>query len=146
MEGPGGDEAAGRPEVDGREVTQGLATGLAPGEHVVTYRVVSADGHPISGTVTFASTVPPTPSATPTATAGTAPSATPPADDAAAVSGGGPGAGVWVLLGVVALAALLALATRQRLLAGRHTDDHGHTPPGDRSVAARPDGRDDPFA
>ena len=68
VEGQGGDETDGGAVVDGRDVTQPLTTDLAAGEHVVTFRVVSADGHPVSGTVTFTTTgdasVPPPSSAT----------------------------------------------------------------------------------
>jgi methionine-rich copper-binding protein CopC len=56
VEGPGGDETDGGEVVDGRDVTQPLTTDLGAGEHVVTFRVVSADGHPVSGTVTFMTT------------------------------------------------------------------------------------------
>ena len=54
--GPGGGEAVGDPRVDGRTVTQTLSPTLAAGEHVTTFKVVSADGHPVSGTVTFTTT------------------------------------------------------------------------------------------
>ena len=50
VEGPEGDETDGGPAVDGREVRQALVSGLAAGGHVATFRVVSADGHPVSGT------------------------------------------------------------------------------------------------
>ena len=88
VQGPDGDEVEGDPEVDGREVSQGLASDLPAGRHTVTYRVVSADGHPISGKVTFTTTAAPSPSPSPTptesatgspsATASATPSATPP--------------------------------------------------------------------
>lgn len=79
--GPEGDEAEGGPQVDGPQVTQQLSPGLPAGEHVATFRVVSADGHPVSGTVGFTTTQgpqPPTasPSPTPTATP-SAPASTP---------------------------------------------------------------------
>ena len=61
VEGPEGDETDAGPAVDGREVRQALVSGLAAGAHVATFRVVSADGHPISGTVTFTTTQGPTP-------------------------------------------------------------------------------------
>lgn len=72
--GPEGDEAEGGPQVDGRQVTQRLSPDLSAGEHVATFRVVSADGHPVSGTVRFTTTQdPPSPSASPSPT----PTATP---------------------------------------------------------------------
>ena len=57
--GPAGSETAGKPAVDGTAVTQALAADLPAGKHAVTYRVVSTDGHPVSGTVTFTSTAAP---------------------------------------------------------------------------------------
>ena len=56
VKGPEGSETEGKPTVSDREVTQALAADLPAGEHVVTYRVVSTDGHPVSGSVTFTST------------------------------------------------------------------------------------------
>jgi len=55
--------ADGPPQISGAEVVQPLIP--ASGEYTVAYRVVSADGHPIQGTVTFTVTAPaPEPSAT----------------------------------------------------------------------------------
>lgn len=56
--GPSGaDVADGAPEIDGPLVTQALAASQDPegaiGTYTVTWRVVSADGHPISGEFTF---------------------------------------------------------------------------------------------
>ncbi len=76
VEGPDGAEVDGEPQVDGREVTQALAADLPAGRHTVTYRVVSADGHPISGKVSFTTTVSPSPSPSPTASATATPTAT----------------------------------------------------------------------
>ena len=50
-----GDERAyqsGEPEIVGATVTQTVGD-LPDGEYTIAYRVVSADGHPVSGTVTF---------------------------------------------------------------------------------------------
>lgn len=50
--GPDGDVVEGDPTIDGAEVTQ--AVGAAPaGDYTLTYRVVSDDGHPVSGSVPF---------------------------------------------------------------------------------------------
>lgn len=50
----GGDElAVGEPAVDGRTVTATLPADLADGEYQVRWRAVSADGHPIEGTIDF---------------------------------------------------------------------------------------------
>ncbi|SEE90684.1 copper resistance CopC family protein [Ruania alba] len=52
--GPEGTEVSdGDPELDGPEVRQPLVTDLPAGEYVVVWRVVSADGHPIDGELTF---------------------------------------------------------------------------------------------
>jgi len=53
--GPGDVSVAdGDPEVVDRVLTQPVAADGAPaGEYAMSYRVTSADGHPISGTVTF---------------------------------------------------------------------------------------------
>jgi copper transport protein len=46
----GGDRVdSGAPKVDGDELTIGLRSGLPDGGYLVTYRVVSADSHPIAG-------------------------------------------------------------------------------------------------
>ena len=56
VSGPDGGEVDGDPNVDGMTVTQPLTSPLRVGKHTVTYRVVSNDGHPISGTLTFTTT------------------------------------------------------------------------------------------
>lgn len=54
ISGPDGEEAAGgETEIDGPEVTRQLGDGLTAGEYTVTWRAVSADGHPIDGELTF---------------------------------------------------------------------------------------------
>lgn len=72
------------PAVSGAQVTAAVPEGLPQGEVHVRYRVVSADGHPVSGEVVFtagspAATQPagasPTSSAAPSAAAPTAPGA-----------------------------------------------------------------------
>lgn len=91
----GADLTAGDPVVDGVRVTQPL-TGDASGAVQVAWRVVSSDGHPISGQFVFsvgesASTTPATTSPTPTAPA---PAAQAAADDLTAV---------WVAVGIVVI-------------------------------------------
>lgn len=77
--GPDGATAqSGAPEVSGGTVTQPLAPLASAGGYDVAWRVVSADGHPITGVLTFAvttaapSTVDPTtaPTTTPAPTTG----------------------------------------------------------------------------
>ncbi|MFC7842768.1 copper resistance protein CopC [Streptomyces sp. NPDC057382] len=65
--GPDGKPAAeGAPQVEGRSVTLPFDTGTA-GRYTVGYRVVSADGHPVSGSYTFTVQEAETPSASPRA-------------------------------------------------------------------------------
>ncbi|WP_404352948.1 copper resistance protein CopC [Phycicoccus jejuensis] len=118
VEGPGGDEADGAPTVDGSTVTQALPDDLPAGEHEVTYRVVSVDGHPVSGSLTFTTTqeaasAAPTPSTSPTGSAsssatpaGTA-SPSPSATDVAAGETSSGGAGWFLPVGLVVLLLLL---------------------------------------
>lgn len=124
-EGPDGDVADRDPVVAGAVVTQPILP-TASGLHTLTYRVVSADGHPVSGSVTFtltdvAATGPtgsPTTESTSTPTRGTsgeAPetpaSATPVSNDEAVASATGSdadegGSSAWLVAG--GLGALLA--------------------------------------
>ena len=124
-EGPDGDVADGDPLVAGAVVTQPiLPTGS--GLHTVTYRVVSNDGHPVSGSVTFTLTdVTPTeptdsPTTDPATESATDPttevpqtpsSATPVSNDeavasASGVDADGAGSSAWLVAG--GLGALLA--------------------------------------
>ncbi|MEU2146026.1 MULTISPECIES: copper resistance CopC family protein [Streptomyces albovinaceus subgroup] len=87
----------GSPRVDGKRVTIALDPQAPAGEYSVGYRVVSADGHPVSGSYTF--TVQPrkaSPSPTaPTSETPTAPSTPPaPAAGAQAASDSGGSAGM----------------------------------------------------
>jgi methionine-rich copper-binding protein CopC len=45
--------AAGGPRISGATVSQPLTPGAANGQYTVAYRVVSKDGHPVQGSVTF---------------------------------------------------------------------------------------------
>ena len=81
VEGPDGEETDGAPVVDGRSVTQPLASDLAAGRHVATFRVVSADGHPVSGTVRFTTQAPSSTQPSPSG-AGTSPQTSPPGSPA----------------------------------------------------------------
>ncbi|MEV4994091.1 copper resistance CopC family protein [Streptomyces niveus] len=71
---PDGEQgAAGAPRVTGRTVTLPVNPGLPAGSYTVGYRVVSADGHPVTGSYRFtveeAAPAPaPTPTPTPTPT------------------------------------------------------------------------------
>jgi methionine-rich copper-binding protein CopC len=62
----------GGPEVVGSTVTQALGA-LGPGTYEISYRVGSADGHPITGTLTFTvAGIRSTPAATPEVSSGSA--------------------------------------------------------------------------
>jgi methionine-rich copper-binding protein CopC len=64
--GPDGTSvAAGGPRVSGAVVRQPISASAASGKYTVTYRVVSKDGHPVQGTLTFSATAP-TPTSTTT--------------------------------------------------------------------------------
>lgn len=49
----GTDVAEGEPQVEGNNVYQPIDFTMKPGEYTVTYKVVSADGHPVSGSFDF---------------------------------------------------------------------------------------------
>ncbi|MFB6901076.1 copper resistance CopC family protein [Streptomyces hydrogenans] len=84
----GPDSAAlgdGAPAVAGREVTLSLKEARTAGRYTVGYRVVSADGHPVSGTSAFTvrpAHTAPSAAATPATPSGTTPPATAPSGPA----------------------------------------------------------------
>jgi hypothetical protein len=85
----GGDRTpygSGEPVVVGRTVTQAVES-LPDGRYDVSYRVISADGHPVSGTISFTATgqaaPPPTESPTPEPTTPAVTDPTPAAADTA---------------------------------------------------------------
>ena len=153
--GPSGAETDGAATTDGATVTQPLTGDLAAGQHVVTYRVVSTDGHPVSGTVTFTTTADPasaspSPSASATPTAATptpeptgsvvaSPQPTITAAPASQESGGGiPG---WLIIGAVVLLAALALGAAWRSLGGPQADAEADAADrADDATTADPDG------
>jgi copper resistance protein C len=120
--GPGGEKVqAGALQVSGTKATQQLRTLSRPGTYQVAWRVVSADGHPISGTFRFrvqkgaaglASSESATPStATPSATGTAGESATPASESTAARSAESTDNGNrWpLIIGGLALIPLVAL-------------------------------------
>lgn len=99
--------------VDGRNVSIGVRTGTPSGDYAIGYRIVSNDGHPVTGAVKF--TVTGGGAAPGAVTAPTAASATGTANSGAGTTGTGTvgqssGSWVWGLLAITA--ALLALCTR----------------------------------
>ncbi|MFC7640909.1 copper resistance protein CopC [Streptosporangium lutulentum] len=70
--GPGGEKVVdGKPKIKGATLTQPLTDDLVNGRYTIAFRVVSADGHPISKELRFTLKAPkpsPTPTPTPTPT------------------------------------------------------------------------------
>ncbi|MGI5155971.1 copper resistance CopC family protein [Microbispora sp. CA-102843] len=105
-------------KVDGRKVSIGVRTGTPAGAYAIGYRIVSNDGHPVTGAVKFsvagagaapgAVSAPPATPAPGTANPGVGTTGT--AATGAGTTGQGGGSWVWGLLAVTA--ALLALCTR----------------------------------
>lgn len=107
----GADHAQGAPRVRGDTLVQAVDAPLPPGAWTVSYRVVAADGHPLTGQVPFTvqgpeATTAPAPARSATAPTAPAPTAT---DPAAAAPGPAPDAGgvpgVVLGLGVAGLGA-----------------------------------------
>jgi copper resistance protein C len=71
-----GHHEQGDPKVIGAAVTQGVDA-LAPGVYRITYRVGSADGHPVTGTLTFTIAAAAPSAAAPSETSSPAPSTSP---------------------------------------------------------------------
>jgi methionine-rich copper-binding protein CopC len=110
----GGDAVAvAEATTDGPTVTQPLPGTLAAAEYTVQVRVVSADGHPVTGKTSFRVQTP-SPSAVPSTVATVVPSLTPvaaPADPDA-----GSGTWLWAVGGAVAaaIAGVLVAGRRRR--------------------------------
>jgi copper resistance protein C len=104
--------------VDGTTVTQAL-TGEATGAIGVVWRVVSSDGHPVSGEYSFTVTAPvpentpsaePTPAESTTTSESPAPSAEPSSTPAAQQQDEAGSVVPWVVLGVAVLVAAALVA------------------------------------
>ncbi len=114
--GPAGTSVtSGAPIVDGSDVVAPLGPLSESGRYVVAYRVVSSDGHPISGTFGFTArlssagpTGPPTRTSTPTA------ATAPPSASGGAGVGSADGGSAWVVAGVGLLAVLVVGAVLAR--------------------------------
>jgi methionine-rich copper-binding protein CopC len=121
--GPDGSSIAmGTPTVAGAVVRQSIKPGTASGTYTVAYRVVSKDGHPVSGKIEFTATLPATTApASPSASA--SPSTAPvervePKKAAATTDSQGNG---WMLYAAIAVGVLLlgGLALMLRARASR---------------------------
>lgn len=120
--------ARGKPTVLGTKVTQQLSPGLASGGYRVAFRVVSDDGHPVSGESTFSLRL--TPGTSPATSAGipAVSASAPPPSSSLAVAGASakepkPGQGDWLsrfllpiagALGLLVIGAGVLLWDRQR--------------------------------
>ena len=110
----GGQWTEGQVEVRDTVVTTRVRPLGPAGDYTIGYRVVSADGHPVSGEISFTLTIPGTGTSAPPAATTSAPgtaTAGQPDNDAAGVP-----VWVWIAGAVVLLAAGLGLALRM----GRH--------------------------
>lgn len=112
--GPNGNDfTTAAPTVQGNTVSAPIAAGPA-GDYRVAFRIVSSDGHPVTGEITFtlteaaAGTASGTPTATPGDTGDTG-------QGAADASQGGFGGWLWAIVGVAAVlvAAAVAIAVRR---------------------------------
>ncbi|SEG89036.1 hypothetical protein SAMN04489712_1236 [Thermomonospora echinospora] len=100
---------SGAPKAVDEKVTQPIEGTLEPGTYTVAWRVVSVDGHPVTGTYKFTvegAPGTPAPSATPGQTAPAAPSPAVTSTPAASGSGGSN----WLWVGLVALVVVLLIA------------------------------------
>jgi len=93
VQGPdGASVTAGDAVLDGATVTQALVANRPAGTYRIAYRVVSADGHPVTGELTFTATGAtgaPSPTSPAAATAATQPASSPPTAAPADGSTGG---------------------------------------------------------
>ncbi|WP_420111128.1 copper resistance CopC family protein [Pseudactinotalea sp.] len=116
--------ADGEMVVDGPVVTQPISTGAA-GEYTVTWRVVSADGHPISGEFTYELQAPTTVDETDETTEATTTDAEETTEEASTAvesgesledeeSGSGSTVPIFIGLGVLVLAGVVILVVRRR--------------------------------
>lgn len=119
-------------------LTQELPTSMTPGRYTLAYRVVSVDGHPVGGTITFtvdAAAAPTTSPASPSATASTATRGTPTAStaptagtppmtsQATAATGSDNGVHWWWLVIAVAVVLGLGLTLARRRRRGHAAAD-----------------------
>ncbi|MFC4333969.1 copper resistance CopC family protein [Salininema proteolyticum] len=133
--GPDGDLDLAEPSVDGNTLTQPM-TYTAPGEYTVSYRVLSEDGHNVSGTIAFeAESIPEAlradggedtePTAEQSETAEGPDGEASPSEESASDSEGGNGMknGLLALLGVVVVVAIVIAFVK--IVGGRKNDGGG---------------------
>lgn len=102
--GPGGDVQSGAPRLVDDIVTQSLAAGIPAGIYRIAWRVTSADGHPVSGQLSFTASAanPRAPSSSPSSSP--PPTASAVAGSTSATTGSGPTTWLWVVLVAVLVA------------------------------------------
>lgn len=111
--GPGGDVQSGYPRLVDNTVTQDLARGIPAGSYRIAWRVTSADGHPVSGELSFTASAPNPrvlPTGSPSATVATGA----PAVAGGSGSGGSSATWIWVVLLVVVVVGAGALVLSRR--------------------------------
>lgn len=107
----------GDPVVDGAEVRQELEPATVAGVHTIAYRVISTDGHPVTGQLRVQVDSPTDPSTAPSTDPAADPAGDDDADAARTVSDGDGTTATWVAASAAALAlvaALVLLLTRRR--------------------------------
>ncbi|MFR9802635.1 copper resistance protein CopC [Pseudonocardia sp. RS010] len=104
---------AGPPQVEGRIVTVSAQTAVPAGSYTVGYRVVSNDGHPISGGVTYQVTTDNSPAAPAAAAPSTTPASTAPSTAQPPTQGGGMPIWPWLLAAVVVIAIAATVVVRR---------------------------------
>jgi copper resistance protein C len=118
-EGPDTQIEVSAPSVSGSTVTARVPGDLAPGGYTVGYRVVSADGHPITGQFSFTVTSAASDQVSPALPGGTSAAAAPPLSAAVDTQrGDDPGGSLdsnWIVVAVI-VAVVLGLTTIGGLL------------------------------
>jgi methionine-rich copper-binding protein CopC len=117
---PGGSSVvAGKPTIEGNVVVQALDPLTVGGTYAVSYRVVSADGHPVTGTLAFTVDLP-TPSPSASSSAPTSASATSASSSATALASAKDGSSSSTPVGaIIAGAVALALVVGAVVLVSR---------------------------
>jgi copper resistance protein C len=120
--GPDGDVTVGEVQVRDADVVKRMDPSAAPGRYTLSYRITSADGHPIAGSLRFmlagtggtGGTAEPTPPGTAVPETPAAPEETAPAGSGSSAGGAGLGTAQLVLLLGVLVVGLAALAAGTR--------------------------------
>ncbi len=111
--GPSGNVSSGPAELVDSDVDQPIAAGSPAGEYTVDWRVVSADGHPVTGSFSF--------------TAGAASDGTAPATSPGTATSSGTGESsshlvLWLVLALILIAAAGGVVAFARRSPDRHAD------------------------